>query len=73
MDTYIIVGIPIKLTNIWAGVVCFWHIWSMFENVSSCSDAKWAKIIQRIMVDKTERHFDIELPELKQRDPNEKL
>ncbi len=73
IDTYILLGIPIKLTNVVAGMVCFWHLWSMCENESSCNDSKWAKIVQRIMVDKTERHFDIELPELKQRDPDEKL
>lgn len=41
----------------------------MLENESSCNDAKWAKIAQRIMVDKTERHFDIDLHELKEETP----
>ena len=39
------------------------------ENESSCNDAKWAIIAQRIMVDKTERHFDIDLHELKEHKP----
>ena len=65
IESYIFEGLPIKLANIVAGAVCFWQIWSMLENESSCNDAKWAKIAQRILVDKTERHFDIDLSELK--------
>lgn len=66
IEYYIFEGLPIKLANIVAGAVCFWQVWSMLENESSCNDAKWAKIAQRIMVDKTERHFDIDLHELKE-------
>lgn len=65
IETYIFEGMPVKLANMVAGAVCFWQVWSMLENESSCNDAKWAKIAQRIMVDKTERHFDIDLHELK--------
>lgn len=67
IETYIFEGMPVKLANIVAGAVCFWQIWSMLENESSCNDAKWAKIAQRILVDKTERHFDVDLSELKER------
>ena len=66
VQTFILEGIPIKLANIVAAAVCFWQFWSMLENESSCNDAKWAKIAQRILVDKTERHFDIDLSELKE-------
>ena len=67
IETYIFEGLPVKLANIVAGAVCFWQVWSMVENESSCNDAKWAKIAQRILVDKTERHFEIDLSELKER------
>lgn len=66
VQTFILEGLPIKLANIVAAAVCFWQVWSMLENESSCNDAKWAKIAQRILVDKTERHFDIDLRELKE-------
>lgn len=66
VQTFILEGIPIKLANIVAAAICFWQVWSMLENESSCNDAKWAKIAQRILVDKTERHFDIDLSELKE-------
>lgn len=65
IENYVFEGLPIKLANIVAGAVCFWQIWSMLENESSCNNSKWAKIAQRILVDKTERHFDIDLSELK--------
>lgn len=68
VDRYILAGFSLALPNIVSGAVCFWQIWSMLENESSCNDAKWARIAQRIMVDKTERHFDIDLSELKHGD-----
>lgn len=65
VETYIFEGLPIRLSNIVAGAVCFWQAWSILENESSCSKAKWAKIAQKILVDKTERHFDVDLSDLK--------
>lgn len=65
VDVYVFPEFSFRLPNIVAGAVCFWQIWSMLENESSCNTARWAKIAQRIMVDKTERHFDLDLHELK--------
>lgn len=65
IEAFIFEGLPIKLTNIAAGAVCFWQVWSMLENESSCNNARWAKVAQSVMVDKAERHFDINLTELK--------
>lgn len=67
IDLYIC-ATQLYLPNIIAGAVCFWQLWSMLENESSCNNAKWARILQRIMVDKTERHFDLDLHELKHND-----
>lgn len=69
IDVMVFPEIALHLPQVVAGAVCFWQIWSMLENESSCNDAKWAKIAQRIMVDKTERHFDIDLHELKEERP----
>lgn len=66
IDAMVFPEIALHLPQVVAGAVCFWQIWSMLENESSCNDAKWANIAQRIMVDKTERHFDIDLHELKE-------
>lgn len=65
VDTIIFEDLSVKLANVVAGAVCFWQIWSMLENEASCNNAKWAKFAQRILVDKTERHFNIDLHELK--------
>ena len=65
IDLYIFPDLSLRLPNIVAGAVCFWQVWSMLENESSCNDARWARVAQRVMVDKTERHFDIDLHELK--------
>lgn len=65
IDLYIFPDLSLRLPNVVAGAVCFWQVWSMLENESSCNDARWAKVAQRVMVDKTERHFDIDLHELK--------
>ena len=68
IDLYIFPDLSLRLPNVVAGAVCFWQVWSMLENESSCNDARWAKVAQRVMVDKTERHFDIDLHELKHDD-----
>ena len=55
----------LSLLRFAAGLVCFWQLWSILENESSANDSAWARIAQRIMIDKTERHLGIDLPELK--------
>ncbi|MDE6229200.1 MAG: phage holin family protein [Muribaculaceae bacterium] len=59
---------PIDLTKVAAGAICFWQLWSILENESSCNGSKWAKLLQKILVDKTSRHFDIDLSDIKPKD-----
>ena len=67
IDTKILVMFNgLYLANYVSLVFCFIQIWSILENESSMNDKPWAKIAQRIMVDKAERHFDIDLHELKE-------
>lgn len=65
IERFIMTGVPIGLSNIVAGAFCFYQVWSMLENESSCNGRKWAKVAQKIMVDKTERHFDLDLRDFK--------
>jgi hypothetical protein len=65
IQVHITDSLPIDLTKVAAGAICFWQLWSILENESSCNGAKWAKIMQKILVDKTSRHFDIDLSDLK--------
>jgi hypothetical protein len=64
-SVYVLAGLDIPLPKIFAGIVIFWQLWSILENESSCSSANWAKVLQKIMVDKTSRHFDVDLSDLK--------
>ena len=50
----------LNLSNIAAAVFCGIQIWSILENISSANGAQWAKMLQRIMVNKAKRHFDID-------------
>ena len=63
-EKYVFVHVAIPLSYIATGVILFEQAWSAFENNASCRDEKdsrfW-KTLQRIMVDKTERHFDVNL------------
>ncbi len=66
VEKYILVMYKdIYLANYMAFLVCFKELWSILENESSCNEKKWAKNLQKILVDKTERHFDIDLSFMK--------
>lgn len=62
----------IPLAQIVAGAICFIQTWSILENMSSCNGKAWAKVLQKIMVDKTSRHFDIDLSGFKTTETNGK-
>ncbi len=55
------------LTRLSAALVCFWQALSILENEATASDARWARIARKILVDKTERHLGIDLDELSDR------
>jgi len=68
-ERYVFVHVSIPLSYIVTGVICFEQAWSILENESSCreeADSRFWKILQRIMIDKTARHFDVDLDELKE-------
>lgn len=65
----------IPLATITAGIICFEQAWSIFENESSCRSEKESRIwriMQRIMIDKTERHLDVDLDEYKEDNKEDK-
>lgn len=47
-----------------AGAVCFWQAVSILENEAACNDSRWATLMRRVLIDKTERHLGITLDEL---------
>nr|DAU86839.1 MAG TPA: holin [Caudoviricetes sp.] len=64
IQQHIMNGLPIDLTKVAAGAICFWQLWSILENESSCNGSRWARVLQKILVDKTSRHFDIDLSDI---------
>ena len=60
------------LANWTAIVICGIQSWSILENESSCNEKKWAKNLQKFLVDKTERHFDVDLSFLKKEEEDSK-
>ena len=64
VENVVFEGMNMRLPNIAAGAVCFWQLCSILENEASCNNSKWARIARRILIDKTARHFDIDLAEM---------
>lgn len=60
------------LSNYVAAIFTFIQAWSILENESSMNDAKWARLLQKIMVNKAERHFNVDMSEFKHLDDEEK-
>lgn len=67
IDMYVVTMFNLNLENVIAGIFCFWNLWSILENESSANDSRWAKVLQRILIDKAERHFDVNLTEFKEK------
>lgn len=63
VDTHILEQPELYGTKFISGIFCAVQVWSMLENASSCNGEPWAKIMQKIMVDKASRHFDIDFKE----------
>ena len=68
INLYITSGLGVDMTKVAAGAVIFWQFWSILENKSSCNDAAWARVAQKVLVDKTERHLGVDLSLLKKED-----
>lgn len=69
VEHWIFVHVSIPLSYIVAGVIAFEQLWSMLENEASCRDteeeSRFWRVLQKVMIDKTERHWDVDLSDLK--------
>lgn len=68
VEHWVFIHVTMHLSYIATGVICFEQFWSILENEASCRNAnesRFWKILQKITIDKTERHFDVELEDLK--------
>lgn len=57
-------GAQVSMLRAAAAMVCFWQLWSVLENEASANNARWARVAQRILVDKTERHLGVTLADV---------
>ncbi|MDR1582058.1 MAG: phage holin family protein, partial [Prevotellaceae bacterium] len=57
VDKHIFTFMDMYLANIAAGAFCMVQVVSILENESSCNAHKWAKALQKILIDKTKRHL----------------
>ena len=55
---------PLHLANYLEALYCGVQFVSILENESTCNGAAWARVMQKIVADKTERHFNVKLNEL---------
>ncbi len=70
-EKYVCAHWELPLSYILTGAICFEQALSMLENESSCRDerdSKFWRVLHMVLIDKTERHFDINLDELKHTD-----
>ena len=63
----------IHLSNYVAAIFCLTQIVSILENESSCNGSTWAKVLQKILADKTERHLNISLDEFRRIENEERV
>lgn len=71
VQRFVFVDIYVPLSYIATGVICGVQLLSIAENKSSCrtpQDKGWNywKIMAKVLIDKTERHFDVNLEDLKE-------
>lgn len=64
VDTHVIKDTDVTVRFV-LGMFLFYQAWSILENWSSENTNKVAKSLQKIMINKAERHFNIDLSDLK--------
>lgn len=70
-EKWVFTFVDIPLSYIVTGIICFEQAWSIMENESSCrdeADSMFWKLLQKVMIDKTARHFNIDLEKLADKD-----
>lgn len=50
--------VDLYLANMVAGSFCIYELWSILENESSESSRPWAKVLQKIMINKASRYIE---------------
>jgi len=67
VERWVFIHVSVPLSYIVTGVICFEQAWSILENESSCrgeGESHLWRALQRIMADKTARHFGVDLGDI---------
>lgn len=70
IDTYMYPFIDLYLANFISGGFCLVQLLSILENESSCNEARWAKVLQKVLVNKAARHLEIDPDILTEKEDN---
>ena len=74
VEHWVFIHVHVPLSYIVTGAICFEQSWSILENEASCrdneSDSRFWRTLQKLLIDKTARHFDIDPENLKEYDPS---
>lgn len=60
-----VAGQEVNLLRIVAATICLWQGVSILENESTACDRPWARLLSKVLVDKTARHLGMEPDELR--------
>ena len=60
IEIYVLKEPSLEVTKYVTALFCFIQLISILENESSCNEAWWARVLQKILSDKTKRHFDVD-------------
>lgn len=71
IDTYMYPFVELYLANLISGGFCLVQLLSVLENESSCNTARWAKVLQKVLVNKAARHLDISEEDLKTKEQDD--
>ena len=61
IEKNILKDLSFDITKYVAALFCFIQLISVLENESSCNNAWWARALQKFLMDKSKRHFDIDI------------
>lgn len=64
LDREVLGYMDTHLANQLTAMYCLVQFVSILENESTCNGASWARVLQKIVADKTERHFNVKLKDL---------
>ena len=64
IDDFMYPFVDLYLANFISSGFCLVQLISILENESSCNDARWAKVLQKVLVNKAARHLEIDPEDL---------